>query len=784
MSKPTLELSVHQLVDFLLRAGDIDDRVYNQETMQMGSKLHSAYQAEQGNSYLVEVGLAETVEREEAYIALNGRADGIIVGGRFPIIDEIKSTVAPLESFFEEQKEWHLGQALCYAFMYLHREGGEKAGIDLTYISQIDGGKMQKSFVFTRKEIEEKVLGYMDDYLAYMKLRFAHEQERDASLQGLDFPYPNFRKGQRDLAKYAFGVAKKGGVFFAEAPTGIGKTMSTLFPFVKCLKKGVNDKVFYLTAKSTGGFAAYDSLTQLYEKGFKGYDSFLVSKEKICFCPGHRCNPDDCPFAKGYYTKIKDVIQQALSEKRRFDQVTVIELAKGNGICPFELQLDLSLYADVIIGDYNYFFDPIVKLDRYFGDMATPGRYLALIDEAHNLVDRGRDMYSIRLHSANLHYAKKEMKGKLFASLKRAMKKIEAAFDELAPEGSNNVRVLHAPPLEFEKALASLKRAKDKFDKESKGARLPEDYREFSRAANRYLRLVHDYFGSNYSIYVGKEGDFLSLNLICLDPSSYLADSIHELKGATFFSATLSPIDYYMDAIIGDVKSPCLLLPSPFPKENFHLMIAPKVSVRYKDRAGSYEDVAKYLRSFVLARPGNYFLFFPSYEYLDAVTPFLDFGDADVHVQERSMGNEERSAFLANFPLHPSGTNVGLLILGGAFSEGIDMVEDRLIGVAIVGVGLPQMGFENNLFRAFFDKKLGQGFDFAYKYPGMNKVMQAVGRLIRSETDVGAALFLDDRYMKEEYRGLFQRTYQDYEVVTSPEEVEENLKSFYNKKRT
>ncbi|MCF0113253.1 MAG: hypothetical protein HUJ60_04690, partial [Bacilli bacterium] len=345
-----MKLSVHDLVDFLLRAGDIDSRVYNQETMQMGSKLHAAYQEKQGNEYLAEYPLSGEIKADNGVVAVQGRADGIIVGGPFPIIDEIKSTVMKLDDFFAEQKEWHLGQALCYAYLFLKEHKSNEIGIQLTYLSQIHSDeRASHSFRFTREEVEEKVVGYVHDYFEIMEERFRHIAVRDASIQGLPFPYYDFRPGQRELSKYVYGVNKRGGVFFAEAPTGIGKTISTLYPSVLSFKKGNVDRVFYLTAKNSGADAACDAIGDLYRAGFVGRDSTLFAKDKICFMPGHACNPDDCPFAKGYYTKLKAALAEATKEAVRFDYAFLSRFCRKKEICPFEFKLDLSLESDIII---------------------------------------------------------------------------------------------------------------------------------------------------------------------------------------------------------------------------------------------------------------------------------------------------------------------------------------------------------------------------------------------------------------------------------------------------
>ncbi len=774
-----ITLSVHQLVDFLLREGDIDNRIYNSDTMAMGTKLHAAFQRKQGNEYLSEVYLKETFPVDDYIVTLEGRADGIIIGKECPIVDEIKSTVAPLEHFFNEQKEWHLAQAKCYALMYCHKNKFEKAIVRLTYISQIDDSKMRKEFTYTVDELLHDILALIDEYISFQKMQLEHIEERNKSAKNLKFPYKDFRPGQREMAKYAYGVAKNGGVFFCEAPTGIGKTMSTLYPSVLAFASTKNEKVFYLTAKASGRLSAFDAMTKLHDVGFKGRDSLIMAKDKICPYPGSSCNPDECPLAKGYYSKLRKVTKEALEENKRFSTDYVRQISEINQMCPFELQLDLSLWADVIIMDYNYFFDPIVYLQRYFDITVDSSNYLILIDEAHNLVERGRSAYSEYINTDLIDDVKKSLKKTKVQKIKNALNKLRTAleFEDLKPGDSTRLTSIPKP---VNKALESIQRAHIATLKEPHPS-LGEAYSELGRRCHRFS-FIDENFPENTSLYARRNGNNYSLELYCEDPSPMLRDCLMKVKGAVIFSATLQPISYYMDALLGDKSFPYLILPSPFPEENFDLMIAPMVSTRYKDRDKTYQEVANYLKEFVSAKTGNYFIYFPSYEYLENIKPYLNFGDADVYEQERDMNDDEKTLFLSRFLPNPENTSIGLLIIGGSFSEGIDLVDDRLIGVAVVGIGLAQICFEKELIREFYEKKNGNGFEYSYMNPGVNKVMQAVGRLIRSEYDRGAALLIDDRYMKSEYRELFARTWKGYNLVTSVEDVKENIHNFYKKK--
>ncbi len=774
-----LSLSVHELVDPLLRKGDIDSRIYNDETMALGSKIHASFQKKQGKEYLSEVPLSETFLRPLGTIALEGRADGIIEGGEYPIIDEIKSTVAPLEEFYETQKEWHYGQAYCYALMYGHAYKKDKMGVRITYISQIDGEELRKESVLSIEELEAKVYSYIDQYLSFYEGVKKHEAEVKESAKKLVFPYLTFRAGQREMAKYIYSICVNEGTFFCEAPTGIGKTMSALYPAIKSLANSNKTKIFYLTAKSTGRESAFEALSLLKKKGLVFRDSLLRAKDKMCFSPSKACNPDECPFTKGYYEKLREVVNEELSTSHRFTIDYVKEIARKKEMCPFELQLDLSLYSDIIVCDFNYFFDPFVHLDRYFGPEADSSDYIVLIDEAHNLVERANDMYSSSLSLSLSRSAKKEIPSKKLIGLKRSIGKFEKFLKEENQTGEKEWISYETLPKEAKSALNSFLDHRKDIIKE-KHVSLGENYKDFSREAYRFLSLLEDY--SQNSLLYFKKGSDPSLSLLCLDPSSYLRESLDKVKSKAIFSATLSPIEFYMDEI-NDEKAPYLLLPSPFPKENFSLLLAPMVSTRYKDREKTMGEVKKYLEAFVDEKIGNYFLYFPSYEYLLSIKDKLLFQHAAVFVQEKNMNEDERNIFLSQFEKNPTHTSVGLLTIGGAFSEGVDLVGNRLEGVAVVGIGLPTISYERNKMKEFFDKKEGKGFEYAYMDPGINRVMQAVGRLIRSESDKGVALLIDERYLSSEYHEIFARRYPNYHVVTSPIEVKEKLKTIYEKRK-
>ena len=778
MSKK-LDLSVHQLVDFLLRQGDIDNRIYNRSSMSEGSKIHASYQSIQDSSYISEYPLKADLFINEVEVLLQGRADGIIKGKNRYIIDEIKSTVIDLKEFRDSQLEWHLGQAKCYAFMFMKEQHLNDIGIRLTYIKQgKEKEKLIDEYTFFYSELEDYVINLIEEYLEFYNVIFRRNEEKRLTIEALDFPFENYRDGQRELIKLAYSVALKGGSLFVEAPTGIGKTMSTLFPYIKAIKEEDDAKIFYLTAKGSGKESAMNAIKILKSRGLRIQEILITAKEKICLSKGSSCNPDECPFARAYYNKIQSVLKVALLNYETFDYKTIIEIAKEYEICPFEFQLDLSLFSDVIVCDYNYMYDPNAYLRRYFDNDTS--NTLALVDEAHNLVNRSREMYSARLDYNTYLEAKKSVRGNKDKKIKNALNKINKIYKELLelPDGYTTFDELNSLYLKY------LRNALDNFHEASK-----EDHKSLTKECtnllleiNLFLKIA-ELFNERYIHYLDKGRDHLYLVMYCLDSSRFIADITRQIKATVFFSATFSPIDYYMKTLGGNASlDPHIVLPSPFPKENLLLMIAPKVSVKYKNRESSLDDVIRYIKSFVSKKVGNYFIYVPSYEYLNRLLEKIDFDDnVELHIQNKEMTEQEKIDFLEFFQEEPIKTNLGFLVIGGAFSEGIDLVSDRLIGAIIIGVGISKINFEGDAIRNYYDSQELPGYDYAYLNPGMNKVMQAVGRVIRSETDKGAILLIDERFAHRNYLSLYKNSWSHYKIVYSPEEVERLTTNFFKR---
>ena len=772
----SLRLSVHQLVDFLLRTGDIDNRIFNRSSMNEGSRLHSVYQAKQSANYMAEYPLAVTINVDELEILLEGRADGIIKRSEKEyVIDEIKTTVEDLKIFHDENLDWHLGQAKCYAYMFAKLNDLDFIGVKLTYIRQgKESEKFIDSYFFNYLELEQFVLDLINEYLEFYNIILKRNNVRYESISKIKFPFDKYRQGQRELAKYCYGITKKKARLFVEAPTGIGKTISTLFPFIKAINDDDKSKIFYLTAKNSGKEAAHQAINILKEKGLSLSDIIITAKDKICFCKGKACNPDECPYTKHYYDKIQTVLRYAILSFDDFNFNLITRLAYENQICPFEFQLDLSLFMDVIICDYNYMFDPISYMKRYFDEDAS--HHLVLVDEAHNLVDRSRDMYSASLSYEKFKEARKSVRHSKLHKLKLALSKMNKFFKEYLDEEEGE-HVLEEFDLDVYKSISSFITTMQDINK-NENKEMSKELLEFYLEVNRFSKML-ELSNTNYLCYYRLSKDNVELFLSCLDASRFLHNCLSKVKASALFSATLSPIDYYINTLGGREEDARLVLPSPFPSENLKIIIAPKVSIRYKNRDISYEKVADYIKQFVSNKVGNYFVFLPSYEYLANLLPFINIDDADIYEQNKEMSDEDKEAFLLNFKPSPTKTTIGFVIVGGAFGEGVDLVSDRLIGAVIVGIGMPKVNFVSDQIAEYYQKIGLSGYDYAYLNPGMNKVMQALGRVIRSEEDKGAILLIDERYLNNKYRDLFKEEWKQYEVAFTPIEVSDILKDFY-----
>ena len=767
-----IRISVRNLVEFVMRSGDLDNRRLTgaeKDAMQAGSRIHRKIQKQMGAGYQAEIALNTRIDEGRFQILVEGRADGIMtdVTGHVTI-DEVKGVYLDIDRL-EESIPVHQAQALCYGYMYARKEQLEGIGIQVTYC-QLET-EMIRRFTkdYSFEELDQWFQGLIHEYVKWANYLYEHELRRDASLKDLQFPF-SYRPGQRELAVSVYKAIAREKNLFIQAPTGVGKTLSTVFPAVKAMGEQMADKVFYLTAKSITRTVAEEAFRILREHGMYLNTVAITAKEKLCFLEEISCNPDDCPYARGHFDRVNDAVYEIIHTEQGIGREEILRYAREYRVCPFEFCLDISNWVDGVICDYNYVFDPHVRLKRYFSE-GVSGNYLFLVDEAHNLVSRGREMYSAFLIKEDVLTAKKILKG--HRKLTRAFEKVNRLLLEMKREadGYQIYENVHTLTL----ALQSLYGELEPFMEEHDSFENRELVLDFYFQLRDFLAVYED-LGDDYRIYSEclPDGRFL-VKLFCMNPARHLKECLDKGRATVFFSATLLPVTYYKELLSGNQEDYAVYVESPFPRENRLLLV--DVSSRYTRRnQREYEKVAEYIQTAVQGRKGNYLVFFPSYQYLKAVEEIW----AQRMEEEQANGKRQpegdaihwlsqdgymKEAFLQEFEKERDETFVGFCVMGGIFSEGIDLKEDRLIGVVIVGTGLPMVCTEQELLKGYFEKTNQKGFDYAYQYPGMNKVMQAAGRVIRTMDDEGIILLLDDRFLKREYQELFPREWWPHQIV-------------------
>lgn len=772
-----IELSVHELVDFVLRKGDIDSRSFNSMTMQEGTRIHNIYQSKQGSNYLKEYPLKGIFSYEDSLIYLSGRSDGIILE-EVPIIEEIKSTNCDLNSFFKENEEWHLGQAICYGYLYAIEKGLAKVKIRLTYISQVNNDILKKNYCYKTDELLTKIHQYFDVYFQFARIIETRKNRRNESLSVLRFPFSNVREGQMELIDFTKQAIESADSRFAEASTGIGKTMATIFSTLSYLKEDKLDKVFYLCPKNTNFDNAAKALEILNKEGYLLSYTEIRARSKMCpYKLEKACNPDDCPLTVGYYSKLKDVLKDCLVHENLLNSEIIDKYAKKYDVCPFELSLDFSVYTDFVVCDYNYAFHPISYLRRFFEVPDKTYRIFALVDEAHNLIDRARDMFTVTFNEEDYKNLKKELKGYRNPEINKILRKINQdlrLFKQF--EFNDQPIILEQLDSKFIQHITKLRSEINVLETDNPKLKLKKG-KDFLIDLYKFI-VIHDLLNDGFKIILDNKYDNLTIKLFCIDPSSFINKSLFHFLGTLFFSATLTPIDYFQKVNLNRDGFKTISLPSPFNPNNFFLIINDNISIKYKDRDKTLEEVVKEINIFVSKKVGNYLIFVPSFEYSRKIEKYF-INDNRFVFQTATMTNKDKDEFLANFKENPQESRIGVCVISGSFAESIDLTGDRLIGVVIVGVGLPQVNFENNLVKDFYIQKEMNGYEFAYMNPGINKVLQALGRVIRTQNDKGSALIIDSRYAQSHYFSVLKDRYKNYTKIKDSNGLIKALNSFY-----
>lgn len=811
-----IHVSVRQLVEFILREGSIDNRktAGSDNAMQEGSRIHRMIQRRMGSEYHAEVGLKYAWNAGDYDITIEGRADGIIdysYGSHGEavraesvqekvVIDEIKGTYRELKRI-NKPAGVHLAQAKCYAYIYARENRLETIGVRITYCNMESEEVKYFNEDYSFEELERWFDGLMAEYKKWADFRFAWDKTRTASIKGLAFPFP-YREGQKELVTYVYQTIYHRKKLFLEAPTGVGKTISTVFPSVKAMGEGMAERIFYLTAKTITRTVAQECFGLLQQNGLRMKTAALTARDKICFLREDgkeaECNPDACPYANGHYDRINDAIYDLLTHEDNFTRERVKEYAIKHTVCPFELSLDMSLFADAVICDYNYVFDPRVYLKRFFAENNAGKDYVFLIDETHNLLERGREMYSAALFKNS------------FLAVKRLIKDIAPRVAKLLDKCNKELLVMKRQCEDYRKeegidtfvnALIRMYAALDDFLDEHDSFPDKKEILEFFFGVAHFLNM-YEIMDKNYVVYsqLMSDGDFM-LKLFCVDPAENLKGCMQKGRSSILFSATLLPIQYYKRLLGGEPQDYEVYAKSTFQEEKKALFVANDVTSKYTRRSNDeFRRIARYIYEVVRQRHGNYMVFLPSHQFLEQVYGCFmeDWFDAEYMeciVQEDYMSEARREEFLLRFQGNEhcdlgeniafaieeeqEGILIGFCVMGGIFSEGIDLKRDSLIGALIVGTGIPQVGCERELLKQYFDEQGENGFDYAYRYPGMNKVLQSAGRVIRTAEDVGVVALLDERFLEYQYRRMFPREWSSYEIV-NVDEISGRVEKFWN----
>lgn len=772
-------VAVRHLVEFILRKGSIDSRHTSEHTAQEGARIHRMLQKEAGDNYQKEVHLALEIPLNERTYIVEGRADGIIEEDEQVVIDEIKTSEPAFEDLRPEAVDMYWYQAMCYGHIYCVQEKLTKISIQLTYYQTTE-----KIITRTRKEFAAEELAiFFEDLVArfeeWMIFRENWRKIRNSSLKELTFPYGEYRKGQRELAVAAYKTILTERQLFVEAPTGTGKTISTLFPSLKAIGEEKAKRIFYLTAKTITRQVAEDAVNAMSTKGMQAKSLTITAKDKICFLTERNCTPEACPFANGYYDRLNEGLWDLLNHETQITREVVERYARKHTLCPFELSLDVSLWCDVIICDYNYLFDPIVYLRRFFEEENKENIFL--VDEAHNLVDRSREMFSASLSKNKVLDLKKKMTDdkKLTRTLTKWNKEM-VALRKVCEEREVTFVHQQAPVDSLIKVVYQFTEAAKEWLAENREAPEQEAVLPVYFEALNYLK-ISEFYDDHYVTYINVKDYDVVIKQYCLDPSYLLNQTLEKGKAAILFSASLTPLDYYQEILGGNEESLAYRIPSPFEEERQLLVIDRTIQTTYRKRAESLPTVVDRLAALPQQKMGNYLFFFPSYRYMDDVYQEFTqrYPNIRTIIQDTEMDEIERERFLAKFHNEPTESLIGFCVLGGIFSEGIDLKGDRLIGVGIVGVGLPQLNDEQDLIKEYYDVRDRVGFNYAYLIPGMNKVLQAAGRVIRDVTDQGVVLLLDQRFLTDRYQRLFPNHWHSQRVIRNSSELENTLQIFW-----
>lgn len=788
-----------ELCALTLRAGDLGSFVMTSSPLDFADgKMYYKIQSEAGAYYNPNVELSLTSDFGDFYFTLNARADGIIRNNGSCTVDKIKSVKG--KGAYSPPDTITLSMLKISCHLLCVRDGLDSVLARVTYYNT----ESQKTKYFNYKYTAEELKDFYSELLERISFRaravFSGESSREL-LAEARFPYNELREGQEIMIREGFSAIKKGRRAFIEAPTGTGKTISALFPAVRALGEGYCDKIFYLTPKTATRKEAFSAMARLYSAGTRLKTVIITAKEQICPCATlingkkRSCSGETCEYARGYYDRIDGALREIFSNYTGFSRSLIAEVAMRHKVCPYELSLDLSELCDVVICDYNYAFDPIVYFRRYFGAGAIGGKYTFLIDEAHNLVDRARDTYSVELSRSEFYNIMSEIDPLDKSRVASLFDFVEGAFaplkklckETLTVDSAGNEAGFYigsVPNEALTRAIEGFAQSAKEFLRKNPEHYLYEDINELSFKIKRYLTIT-ELFDESFRFYVKVEGGDITAKCYCLDPSDILNTLLCRADSALLFSATLTPPEYFCSVLGGQKQSRTVSLPSPFDPDRLCVAVADYVNTRFEDRKDNAKRFATVIAASVKSRKGNYIAYFPSYKCLEEAYEAFSkkYPGVECVVQQKNMTVAKREEFLSAFKEDKGKLRVGFCVLGGVFAEGVDLPGSRLIGSIIFGVGLPALSNEKNIIREFYDQRSdeGIGYDYAYTFPGMNNVLQAAGRVIRRAEDIGLVVLADDRYATPKYRALFPAHWKDIKYAGNASSLAEIMRRFWEK---
>lgn len=747
-----MKVSVRNLVEYVYRSGSIESGFRTATSMTEGTRIHQLVQKNYREQDEKEVFVETEIPYQDFVVRVDGRCDGLLKKRDSITIDEIKSTVHRLDDVQEDSHPVHWAQAIFYGYIYAGDHDLSEVTIQLTYVQTQTLEQKRFRQEMTYEEMESFVYNVIEKYAHFLRVKINHKIARNTTSKTLEFPFETYRAGQRKLAGSVYKTIVDKKTLFASASTGIGKTISTIFPAVKAIGEGKLEKMFYLTAKTITRTAAEEAFRLLIEQGLDIHVLTITAKDKICFQEETICTSIDCLFADGFYDRINGAVIDILESEKMMDRTIIEQYARKHRVCPFEFSIELAYAVDAIICDYNYIFDPRVSLKRLMEDQKK--KTAILVDEAHNLVDRAREMYSADIHKSAHLQLKREFKN---SSLGTAAKVINEHLLQVK-KSEDFLRK------DLDKDLVELL---ERFITEAEVELIQNEHElllDTYFAAKNFVKIA-ELYNEQFITYVEVQKSEVRIKLFCLDPSEQILKMGKGFKARVFFSATLSPAGYYKDLLGGQPDDYVVSIPSPFARENSEVIIQP-LSTRYRDREKTMVPMVHFFKDVIDKVDGNFLIFFPSYQYMrNAYEQFTEhYPTVSTIMQDMGMSETEREDFLTAFESGRSERLVGFAVLGGIFSEGVDLKGDRLQGVIVVGVGMPQIGFERDIMKNYFQSVGKNGFDYAYVYPGMNKVLQAGGRLIRTDSDTGIIALIDDRFFQKKYQALLPYEWQHYRV--------------------